>query len=226
MAADILGGVRGLRGERLHLAGHHGEPFARPRRLDCRIQRQQVGPAGDFADQVGNGTDPCGLRVQRLDRGAGLMAGGHGAAGHRGGPAHLVADFADCGGEVIGGIRHGLRCSQGLRGGGRGAFGRASGPCSGTVHLRRRLGHGGGPRMNLRQRRPWFSLDAVSHGDQRHLGLLPPVRVTRLLGQAHCRDHASLKDHHRRPWHRVHRAGIVPGPRPQGRPRPIVASRQ
>ena len=49
MPRDLLRGTGGLRRERLHLRGDHGEPLAglaRARRLDRCVQRQQVGLGG------------------------------------------------------------------------------------------------------------------------------------------------------------------------------------
>ena len=61
LAADLLGRLGGLSREILHLPRHHRETFsriARPSRLDRRVQRQQVGPSGDVADQSHHRADP------------------------------------------------------------------------------------------------------------------------------------------------------------------------
>src|SRR3546814_5650485 len=50
LVADVLGRLGGLHGERLHLAGHHGEALAGlagARRLDGRVERQPGGLLGD-----------------------------------------------------------------------------------------------------------------------------------------------------------------------------------
>ena len=57
LAGDQVGRVARLTREAFGLARHHGKPLFRlasPRRLDGRVQRQEVDLAGDFADQVDN----------------------------------------------------------------------------------------------------------------------------------------------------------------------------
>jgi len=51
---DVLGGLGRLTGKRLNLARDHSKSpagFAGARRLDGRIQRKQIGLAGNVADQ-------------------------------------------------------------------------------------------------------------------------------------------------------------------------------
>jgi hypothetical protein len=66
--ADVLGGPRGLLGQVLDLAGHHGEALARvpgPGGLDGRVQGQQVGLLGDRGDQLDHVAD-LGRRLAEL----------------------------------------------------------------------------------------------------------------------------------------------------------------
>ena len=60
LRADLFGRLRGLSGQRLHLAGHHGKAaagFAGARRLDGGIERQQIGLLGDVGDQADHVAD-------------------------------------------------------------------------------------------------------------------------------------------------------------------------
>ncbi len=105
MAGDLLGRGGGLCRERLHFRGDHGEAFARIARtcrLDCRVQCQQIGLAGDLSDHVGDRSDAPNLVVQRRYRAARLVGGCNRTGDHRGGVAHLGADLADRAGELPG----------------------------------------------------------------------------------------------------------------------------
>ena len=60
LRGDFLGGAAGLPGQRLHLAGHHGEAapgLARARRLDGGVERQQIGLLGDVGDELDHVAD-------------------------------------------------------------------------------------------------------------------------------------------------------------------------
>ena len=64
LLADLGGGPGGLRGERFDLGRHHGETASRlagARRLDGRVQRQQIGLTGDGADQIDNVAEQTNL---------------------------------------------------------------------------------------------------------------------------------------------------------------------
>ncbi len=57
VAADLLGGDIDPLGQLAHLVGHHREAaalLAGPRRLDGRVERQQVGLVGNILDQAGD----------------------------------------------------------------------------------------------------------------------------------------------------------------------------
>jgi hypothetical protein len=130
VAPDLLSGTGGLRRQCLHLAGHHGKPLAgiaRARRLDGRIECQQVRLRGNLADHVGDRFNASHLLVQRL-HGLPRLGGGLDRAGdHGGGVAHLRSNFANRPGQLFGGTRHGLRVDQYLLRGGRRVSRRATG---------------------------------------------------------------------------------------------------
>ena len=74
LRADFLGSTRGLSGQRLHLARHHGEALASLAGaccLDRRVQRQQVGLAGDRGNQPNHVADA----IRRLGELADLAVG-------------------------------------------------------------------------------------------------------------------------------------------------------
>src|SRR5205823_10546934 len=74
LLADLVGGLRGLVGEALHLGGDHGEAAAGVTgacRLDGGVQRQQVGLRGDGLDQVDHHADAGGVVRKPLHGGIG-----------------------------------------------------------------------------------------------------------------------------------------------------------
>src|SRR4051812_18544881 len=96
--ADRLGRADAALGELAHLAGHDGEAapgLSRPRRLDGRVQGQQVGLLGDVVDQLEDLADLLGalaeseralgdrlhLLLHVAHRVAGLLGGGAAGAG-------------------------------------------------------------------------------------------------------------------------------------------------
>ncbi|MCY1279502.1 hypothetical protein D9M70_282600 [compost metagenome] len=92
--ADFLGGGGGAPGQAAHLVGDHRETapvLAGARRLDGRVERQQVGLAGDGLDHLGDPLDLLAALAERLDgrpAGAGPRAE---LVHHRGGlPQQLV----------------------------------------------------------------------------------------------------------------------------------------
>ena len=67
LAGDFLGGLRGLAGQLLDLGCDDGKAaagLAGARGLDGRVQRQQIGLAGDRADQAKHVADLFGGRGQ------------------------------------------------------------------------------------------------------------------------------------------------------------------
>ena len=75
-ARDLAGRLRGLSRQRLDLLRDHGEAaagFARARRLDGGVQRQQVGLLGDGRDQLGDVADPLGRLRQFVDARVGAL---------------------------------------------------------------------------------------------------------------------------------------------------------
>jgi hypothetical protein len=70
-----------LLGQTLDLGRHHGEAatgLARARRLDRGIEREQVGLAGDFADQLDDVADARSVLEQALHRRIGAIGLTHG----------------------------------------------------------------------------------------------------------------------------------------------------
>ena len=104
LGGDLLGRLGGLVGERLHLAGDHGEALARlagARRLDRRVERQQVGLAGDVADELDDVADLLRRLREALNldvRPARLLDG---LAGDPGRLGHLPADLGDRAGQLL-----------------------------------------------------------------------------------------------------------------------------
>ncbi|MNM89188.1 hypothetical protein D3C81_1014170 [compost metagenome] len=67
---DLLGRGTGALGQRSHFIRHHGKPaplFAGTRRLDGRVERQQVGLLGDRGNHVDHAADRLGLLGQGID---------------------------------------------------------------------------------------------------------------------------------------------------------------
>jgi hypothetical protein len=57
---DLFGGLRGLHGERFHFRSDDGETapgLAGPRRLDCGIEREQIGLAGNVLNELDHVAD-------------------------------------------------------------------------------------------------------------------------------------------------------------------------
>src|SRR5579871_6688093 len=74
--ADLTGRTRGALGQLAHLIGDHREALAmlaRTRRLDGRIQRQQVGLLGDLVDGLDNRSDLLAFLAQLLHLLRGLL---------------------------------------------------------------------------------------------------------------------------------------------------------
>src|SRR6185437_9468039 len=71
MRLDVLGGLAGLVGETLHFRGDHGKALAgiaRTRRLDRRVEGEEVGLAGNILDEVHHLADPRRRLGEALDR--------------------------------------------------------------------------------------------------------------------------------------------------------------
>src|SRR3569832_2636295 len=149
---DVLGGLRGLRGEVLHLGRDDRETlagFTRTRRFDRGVEREKVGLVCDLVDQrddladLGRGADEA---LYLLVGPAGL---GHGAGRDLAGVADLAAGLRDRRRQLFRGGRDGLHIGRALlrRGGNRGGLlGRLlSGGAHGlgrALHLRRLRSHG------------------------------------------------------------------------------------
>ncbi len=104
LGADLLGRLGGLAGQRFHLARHHGKAlagFTGPRRLDGRVQRQQIGLAGDIVDEVDDIADLLRGGGQFGNRGRGEGRLFDGAGGDLGRAMRLALDFRDRGGEFF-----------------------------------------------------------------------------------------------------------------------------
>ncbi len=72
---DLLGRLLGAMGQRTHLVGHYRKTTTRipcPRRLDGRIERQQVGLLGDRANHIQDLADIADLTRQALHFGSRL----------------------------------------------------------------------------------------------------------------------------------------------------------
>ena len=94
---DFGGEIRGLGRQRLDLMGDDGETaprIARPRRLDRRIQRQQVGLAGDRVDRLDDLADARGDILQHIDAAGGIGHALDGASGDFRGTQNVGADVA------------------------------------------------------------------------------------------------------------------------------------
>jgi hypothetical protein len=90
--------------QRLDLACHDREAasgFTRARRLDGRIQCQQIGSSGDIADQAGDRADLLHRCGQGIDDPARLFAGARGIGDLCRCHGDLAGDFLGRGGEVL-----------------------------------------------------------------------------------------------------------------------------
>ena len=87
LLADLARGLRRLFGQRLHFGGDHCKAttgLAGARRLDGRVERQQIGLAGDGVDQFDHVADACRGRRQFADAIVGIVRLRHGFAGDAG----------------------------------------------------------------------------------------------------------------------------------------------
>ena len=104
LAGDLLGGLGGLPGQRLHLGGDHREAaagLAGAGGLDGGVERQQIGLAGDRLDQPHHLAD-AGGGVAELRHGAdGAARLVDRARGDFGGAVRLTGDLADRGGQLL-----------------------------------------------------------------------------------------------------------------------------
>ena len=111
LSADLIGCLRGLFGETLDLGRYHGEPpacLAGARRFDRGIEREEVGLAGDFADQLDDIANARGVIKQSLNRRVGAVGFHHGFLCDRRRLCDLTADFGHRTGELLGRRRDGL----------------------------------------------------------------------------------------------------------------------
>ena len=70
LLGDVVGGARGLVGERLHLRGDHGETlagFPGARRLDRGVERQEIGLSGNRRNGADHRADAFRSFGQRTD---------------------------------------------------------------------------------------------------------------------------------------------------------------
>ena len=105
MRGDLVGGLRGLARQRLHLAGNHRKAapgLAGPCRLDGGIERQKIGLLGNRGDQLDHLADLLGGMRQLADAGIGLLGLSHRAFGDTAGVAVLTADLLDPPGQLLG----------------------------------------------------------------------------------------------------------------------------
>jgi hypothetical protein len=96
LTGDLLGGLRGLTGEILDFGCDHGKApagFAGAGRLDGRVQRQQIGLAGDCADQAKHIADLLAGCGEAPDHFSGLAGLGHSGIGDVAGMGDLAADL-------------------------------------------------------------------------------------------------------------------------------------
>ena len=112
LRGDVVGRTRRLRSEALHFLGDDREAaagIAGARRFDGRVEREQIGLAGDVADQAEDRFDRFDVRGQRLAdlHGlAGLIAGTRGDAGRNFDFGTRVLDGADQAGGSLRSFAH------------------------------------------------------------------------------------------------------------------------
>src|SRR5712671_3398752 len=122
LATDVLGRLGDLLRQRLHLARHHGEAppgFAGARRLDGRIERQEIGLIGDTGDQDHYGTDLLARRGERTEDIVGAFGVPRGTSRHLGVALYLRRYLGQGRRHLLGRRRDRLdvgRCLSGRRG--------------------------------------------------------------------------------------------------------------
>nr|WP_242481877.1 hypothetical protein [Paracraurococcus ruber] len=187
LLADLLGRPGGLPGQGLHLARYHREALAGlagPGRLDRGVEGEEVGLAGDVADQPHHLADPLRRLGQSADRRVGGAGIGGGGAGDLRRFRDLPRHFGDAAGHLVdrGGsrldMRAGLARGVGQRGG------------AGAAILRRAL-HGPGRPVEFgrrhgddAQRLPRLGLEAADQA-LHPLGARLPRRLLRRHGGRH-----------------------------------------
>ena len=137
----FLGCLRGLTGEPLDLGCDDGKPAARlagTRGLNGRVQRQQVGLAGNRSDQAKHIADLFGRRGQATHHFGGLSGLDHGVVGDLAGMGDLTADLGHRGRQFLRRCGNCVDAGGCLVGGGR----RGGGPLRGAIDTCRDLaGH-------------------------------------------------------------------------------------
>ncbi len=113
----------------LYFGGHDGEPLAglaRAGGLDGGVQGQQIGLAGDVADQLGDGADFVRGAQQFLDHAFGMARLLDGGTGHPGRLAETGGDVGHRNLQLLGRRRHHAGLTAGLLGGGGQGLGGAA----------------------------------------------------------------------------------------------------
>ena len=114
LSGDLFGRLRGLTGEFLDLGCDDGKTpsgVTGSRRLDGRIECQQIGLAGDRADQLQHIADLFSGSGKAADHFRGLRGLDHGLVGNTAGKCDLSADFGHRRGKLLG--RGGNRADTG-----------------------------------------------------------------------------------------------------------------
>src|SRR6185369_2533414 len=138
LLGDLLGRMRGLVGEVLHFAGHHGESLARlagAGGFNGRIERQQVGLLGDVGDQLDNVAYFLRSLRQALDLFVGFTGPRRRAGRDIRRALGLTADLSDRRHQLLGRAGYRIDVVAGRVGGGVGGLGFGLG-------LARRVRHG------------------------------------------------------------------------------------
>ncbi len=98
LRGDFLGGLGGLVGQRLDLGRHHREAtagFAGTRRLNGRVQREQIGLRRDGVNELHDLADLLRTTGENLNRRVGALGIAHGLAGDFVGLVDLARDLGD-----------------------------------------------------------------------------------------------------------------------------------
>ena len=128
LRADVAGRLRGLLGERLHLAGDHRKTAAGSAgagRLDRGVERQQRGLRGDLLDHLHDHADARGRLREAAHDAVGAREIGRRAFGRGLGGCDLVAGAGDQSEQRVGALRDRLDVAgsvAGSLGGIRGAL--------------------------------------------------------------------------------------------------------